>query len=115
MPNSSNLESLVGVAAAAGSLLIFNHFVPGVADQRQVKPFNGDLESAEREALFASTGFVLVTAGLMKSLRVFIIGGVAIIAVDFAMKHANAVDPSTGKMASSTEVAQSYPMPDYGA
>jgi hypothetical protein len=110
------METLVGVGAAAGALLIYNHFVPGVADVRQVDAMNPDIESAEREALFASSAFVLVTAGVMRSLRTFIIGGVAIVAVDFAIKHANAVDPNTGKMApAESATATSYPMPDYGS
>ena len=111
------LETLAGVGAAAASLLIYSHFVPSVADQRQVEPFNSDLEKAEREALVASTAFLLVTAGITRSIRTFIIGGVAIIGIDFAMKHANAVNPADGKMASAAQSANavSYPMPDYSS
>lgn len=107
---------LVGVGAAFGGILIFNHFLPCLADVRQAEPFNGDIEAAERQALAASTGFVLVTAGVARSVEVFIIGGAAILLVDFMVKHANAVHPATGKLANDATgggVSTSFPMPDY--
>lgn len=111
------MHDLIGVAGAVVAVEIYRHFVPNMSDIRTAQPFNTDIESAERQALMASTGFLLVTAGLTRSLEVFIIGGLAIIAIDFATKHANAVHPDTGKMASpaptAAGVSESYPMPDY--
>ena len=112
------MHDLIGGAAAVVAIEIYRHFVPNMSDVRTATPFNSDIESAERQALVASTGFVLVTAGLTRSLEVFIIGGLAIVALDYATKHANAVHPDTGKMASATPTAtglsESFPMPDYG-
>lgn len=110
-------HDLVGVASAFVAILIYQHFMPRIADIRTATPFNTDIESAERAALVASSGFVLVTAGLSRSIEVFILGGLAIVVVDFMTKHANAVHPDTGKMASpepqATGLSESFPMPDY--
>lgn len=110
------IHDLVGVATAFAAIMIYNHFLPSLADVRTAQAFDPDIEAAERTALVASTGFVLVTAGITQSLEVFIIGGLAIVAVDFAMKHANAVNPDTGKLAMQpalSGVSTSFPMPDY--
>lgn len=114
---SEATHTLIGVGAAFVGIMIYNHFLPSIADIRTAQPFNPDVETAERQALFASTAFVLVTAGLTRSIEVFIIGGVAIVLVDYIAKHANAVSPDTGKMVQPTPTAsglsESFPMPDY--
>lgn len=111
------MHDLIGVAAAVAAIEIYRHFLPNMSDIRTATPFNTDIETAERQALFASSAFVLVTAGLSRSLEVFIVGGLAVIMLDYATKHANAVHPDTGKMAAATPTAtglsESYPMPDY--
>jgi hypothetical protein len=96
-------------------VLIWRHFVPNVADVRTAQPFNGDVESAERTALLVGTLFTLVAAGFAKSAEVFAVGGLVLVALDFATKHANTVNPDTGKMADAAPgtVAESFPMPDY--
>lgn len=104
---------LVGIADA----LIWQHFVPSVADVRVADAFNTDIEKAERTALLVGTGFTLLVAGFAKSAEVFAIGGTVLIALDFATKHANAVNPQTKKMqqVSNPGESTSYPMPDYSA
>lgn len=106
---------LAGTLTGLASILIFDHFCPPHEDVRNTTPFNNDVESMERLALGLSTGLVLITAGVMKSAEVFIIGGAVILGVDFASKHANAVNPDTGKMQKPVDSAQStsFPMPDY--
>jgi hypothetical protein len=110
-------HTLIGVGAAFVGIMIYNHFLPSIADIRTAEPFNPDVETAERQALFASTAFVLVTAGLTKSIEVFIVGGLGIVLVDYITKHANAVHPDTGKMVDQTPrasgLSESFPMPDY--
>lgn len=113
---SEGMKILIGVAAAAAGILVYDRFVPNAADIRSAEPYNADIETAERQGLFAASAIVLVSAGLARSLEVFIIGGAAIVIIDFAIKHANAVSPATGKMAGSpamSGVSTSYPMPDY--
>jgi hypothetical protein len=108
---------LAGTIAGLASIMVFDYVMPPNEDIRASTPFNSDIESMEREALAISVGLVLITAGVMRSVEVFIIGGAVIIGVDFATKHANAINPDTGKMASPspmTSVSTSFPMADYG-
>jgi hypothetical protein len=107
-------ELTIGILTGAVDALIWTHFMPSVADIKEVAQFNGNIEQTERTALIAATAFTLLTAGFARSARVFAIGGVVILALDFATKHANTVNPQTGKMAQPGEgQATSYPMPDY--
>lgn len=109
-PNELTAGILVGIA----DVLIWRHFVPNVADIRTAPQFNGDIESAERSALIIGTGVTLLIAGFAKSAKVFAIGGIILAGLDFATKHANAVNPNTGKMAAASSAeSTSYPMPDY--
>jgi hypothetical protein len=104
----------LGVLVGIADILIYQHFVPGVADVRQADAFNPDIESAERKALLVGTAFTVVVAGFARSAEVFAIGGIALVSADFAIKHANAVNPQTGKLQDSG-TATSFPMPDYSA
>jgi hypothetical protein len=60
-----------------------------------------------------------MVAGFARSAEVFAVGGLVLVALDFATKHANAVHPDTGKMAAmgpdavTAGSSQSFPMPDY--
>lgn len=109
-------ELTIGILTGIADALIWRHFVPNVADIRTAQPYNNDIEKAERTALLVGTGFTLVVAGFARSAKVFAIGGLVLVGIDFAMKHANAVNPNSGKMeAASSQESTSYPMPDYGA
>lgn len=115
MPRNPGSATALGVMVGIVDVLIWRHFVPNVADVRTARPFNGDIESAERTALLAGTVFTLVVAGFARSAEVFAVGGLVLVAMDFATKHANTVNPDTGKMADAAPgtVADSFPMPDY--
>ena len=109
-------RALISVGVGIADVLIFQHFVPSVADIRVADKFNKDIERAEIEGLAVATAFTVLVACMTGALEPFIVGGAIIVGLDFASKHANAVDPATGKMASqeSTE-STSYPMTDYGS
>lgn len=106
---------IVAAVVGAADVLIFQHFVPHMADVRRAEPMNTDIEKAERQGLFIATTFTLLVAGLYRSAEVFAVGGAVILGLDFATKHANAVNPQTGKVESAqqTGVGMSYPQPDY--
>lgn len=105
-----------GIVVGAVDVLIWRHFVPNVADIRTAPAHDTDLEKAERLALLAGAGFTLLVAGFAKSAEVFAIGGAVLVALDFATKHANAVNPNSGKVEGmESATATTYPMPDYGA
>lgn len=106
----------IGVLAGLANLLIYQHYMPPVADIRTAQPFNTDIEKSEREALFISIGITAVVATSVKSWETFMVAGAIIVAIDFAYKHANAVHPDTGKVqhpTGSSLDSGSMPMPDY--
>jgi hypothetical protein len=119
MPINPQNATTAGVMVGIVDVLIWRHFVPNMADVRTAQPFNGDIESAERTALLVGTMFTLVVAGFARSAEVFAVGGLVLVALDFATKHANAVHPDTGKMVGmgpgdvSAGSSDSFPMPDY--
>jgi len=105
-----------GIVVGAVDVLIWRHFVPNVADIRTAEPFNQDIEKAERTALIAGTVFTLVVAGFARSAEVFAIGGLVLVALDFATKHANTTNPQTHKTeAQNPAESTSYPMADYSS
>ena len=117
MPAFNRHAVEVGVLAGIGNLLIFQHFMPPVTDVKASDQFNPLVESSERTALLASVAFNAIVAGAVKSWDTFMIGAVVIIAVDFAFKHANAVNPDTGTMsdgsAGSMDTSSLHPLPNY--
>jgi len=110
----------LGVLLGLANTIIFLHFLPPVADVRSADAFNQQIESSERTALMATTALTLLVAGFARSIETFMIGGAIVVGVDFAFKHANAVNPSTNKMvpaASSTGIGDAggsvHPLADY--
>jgi hypothetical protein len=110
----------VGILAGIGNLLIFNHFMPPVADIKLQDPLNPLIESSEREALIAAIVFTSAVSVAVRSWDTFLIAGAVLVGVDFAVKHANAVSPDTGKMAGPATASLAapagtadHPMPDY--
>jgi hypothetical protein len=121
MPNLPDERAVqLGVLVAIGNMLIFQHYLPPVVDERQGDQFDVSAERAEREALFVSLAFSAIIAGYVKNWHTFVIGGLAIVAIDFAHKHANAIHPFTqsmqvpgGSMPSGLSDNGVHPMPDY--
>jgi Na+-transporting NADH:ubiquinone oxidoreductase subunit NqrB len=112
--------AVVGVITGAVDLLIFQHFVPAAADIKSAPPFDKMIEGSERTALFVGIGFNALVAGYVRSWDTFIIASAILVAGDFAIKHANAFNPATGKMApagmpsvGNEGNSQAYPMADY--
>lgn len=105
----------LGVLVGLGNLLIFNHFMPPLADVKSTPQFDQQCETCEREALMACTAFTLLVAGFARSMDTFIVGGVVVVGVDFAFKHAIAVHPETNSMQSPgmQSGATVHPLPDY--
>lgn len=107
----------VGLLTALGEYLIYNHALPSTADVRGVSPHNNDLETARQHAARNAAILLGVVSILSRDLNVLIIGGVALVGIDFMSKHANGVNPATGSLdasAGSQSVAPNvYSLPDY--
>lgn len=105
----------VGVIGAVGEFLIFNHFMPPVIDVRANQPFDSEIEKSERTALLVGAGFLVLLTAFTAKVETFAIVGGALVAVDFAFKHANAVNPLSGGMMSDPGMSDQdlYAVPDY--
>lgn len=107
----------LGVLVGLANTIIFLHYLPPVSDVKAATPFNKNVESSERTALIATTAFTLLVAGFARSVETFMIGGAVVVGVDFAYKHANAVNPGTNKMVptgqDSMDVSNVHSLPDY--
>jgi hypothetical protein len=106
----------VGVIGAVGEFLIFNHFMPPVIDVRSNQPHDAEIEKSERTGLIVGTAFLVLLTAFTQKVETFAIVGGALVAIDFAYKHANAVNPSTGTMTGPMGAEQElYSVPDYEA
>lgn len=120
MPRITAQGAAVGVFVAVGNLLIFQHFMgASVADVKYKSgPLDEQVEKMERQALYYSIGFTVLTSAIIGSVDTFLVAGTAIVMADFAYKHANAVNPVSGSMSGPNSAGGSLngggsPMPDY--
>jgi hypothetical protein len=105
----------IGAIGAVGEFLIFNHFMPPVIDVRAQQPHDSEIEKSERTGLIVGTAFLaLLTSFSPGKLETFALVGGALVVLDFAYKHANAVHPDSGTMQSGMGADQNlYDVPDY--
>lgn len=104
----------IGVVGAVGEFLIFNHFMPPVIDVRANQPYDGEIEKSERTGLIVGAAFLaLLTSFSPGKIETFAIVGGALVAMDFAYKHANAVHPASGSMQKDQGEQTMYSVPDY--
>lgn len=88
-----------GLAVAALVYAIYSNATPPLADQRTVEPGNRDLEASRKQAAWMAAGTVGGVSLIARDPTVFVIGGVMVIALDWAHRHAIQVNPRTGKAA----------------
>lgn len=113
----------VGLAEAAAIYAIYNSALPSHTDIRSADPHNNDVEGSRKKAAWMSAavlGFVFL---LTQDLNSFLIGGLTLSGIDLMVKHANAVHPQTGKVASADvsvgdlsagmDLSTATPLPDY--
>jgi hypothetical protein len=105
----------IGVIGAVGEFLIFNHFMPPVIDVRANQPHDTEIEKSERTGLLVGAAFLaLLTAMSPGKIETFALAGGALVAIDYAYKHANAVHPASHSMQPEMGDEQSiYAVPDY--
>lgn len=92
-------DASIMVALATGTLVygIYQTHVPTTADVRTVEQMNTDIESAERQAAWTSATVVSGISLVSKDPNPLILGGVMIIILSWTKRHANMVNPLTGK------------------
>lgn len=107
----------VGLLTAAGVYLIYNNALPRVADIRTIESQNKDVDVSRRMAAYKSAALIGIVFLVARDLNSYIISGAALIGIDLMYRHADAVNPQTGKIADSTNPAPTDlvypPMPEY--
>jgi hypothetical protein len=104
-------EASVGVGLGLTGVVyaIFNSTMPSVADVRSVEADNRDLQKSRRTATVMSAILVGGVGLMTGDATAYIIGGMAIVGMDWIYRHADQVSPLTG-----TATAQLM-MPDLNA
>lgn len=110
----------VGLAEAAAVYVIYQSALPNHADIRSADPHNSDVEASRKRAAWKAASILGLVFLITQDVNSFLIGGAALAGIDLMVKHANAVHPSTGKVAGSagaahemTDLSVATPLADY--
>lgn len=107
-------EVSIGMGLAVGVLVwsIYQHALPSIVDHRVGDPDDENAAAAERLATWTSAGTVAGISLIAKDPTVFVIGGAMTVALSFWHRHANMVNPMTGRATSITPDDASNLTPD---
>lgn len=96
-------EVSIPVALATGTLVyaIYSNSTPSLADIRTADQFNADVSSTRKQAAWTSAAVVAGISLITKDPNPFILGGALIIGMDWAHRHADMVNPLTGRAVAS--------------
>jgi hypothetical protein len=107
----------VGLLTAVGVYLIYNNALPSIADVRSAEPHDNDAEKARKHSAWESAALIGVVFLVARDFNSFIISGAALVGIDAMYKHANTVNPMTGKAdvssATGDQIASVHPLPEY--
>lgn len=92
----------LGVAVAALVYGVYTFSSPPTAVIQATKPGDINIEAARKKAAWTSAAVVGAVSLLTKDKTIFVLGGTMLIALDWHMRHANAVSPETGNVISNT-------------
>lgn len=99
MSEKKSAEASLGIALATGVLVwsIYSHALPSLVDHRVADRDDDAAERAERTATWTAAGTVSMISLIARDPTVFVIGGAMVVALSFWHRHANLVDPMTGR------------------
>jgi hypothetical protein len=89
-----------GLATAVIVWAVHQQATPTAAEMRLSDSHDADLDSARRQASWIAAGIVAGISLIAKDATVFIIGGSMVVILDWWTRHANEVDPTTGRATS---------------
>lgn len=89
-----------GVALAALVYGVYSHALPSVVDHRVGDLNDADAAAAERVATFTTAAVVSAVSLLAKDPTIFVLGGGMVVVMSFIHRHANMVNPMTGRATS---------------
>jgi hypothetical protein len=99
-------EVSLPTALATGAIVYvtYDHALPSIADARVGGCNDDHLSRSERQAAWTSAAIVGAISLIAKDSNVFIVGGGMIILLSWWHRHANAVNPDSGKVAGASPV-----------
>ena len=87
----------VGLATATLVYAIHSQATPSIADIRVAQPGDGNIDASRKAASWTAAAVVSAISLMAKDATVFVVGGSMVIAMDWWTRHANMVNPMTGK------------------
>ena len=87
----------VGLATATVVYGVYSQATPTVADIRAVPQHDDNIESSRKLAAWTAAAVVAGVSLIAKDPTVFVVGGAMVIGMDWWTRHANAVNPMTGR------------------
>lgn len=99
-------EVSIPTSIATGAIVwaIYATALPNITDARVGGQHDPHLASTERMATWTALGVVSGISLIAKDPNVFIVGGAMTVALAWWHRHANAVDPSTGRAATTSPI-----------
>jgi hypothetical protein len=94
-------EISIPAGLATGALVygVFQNATPSIADIRASAPNDNTIASTERMASWTAAAVVGGVSLIAKDSTIFVVGSAMIIALAWMHRHANMVNPLTGKAA----------------
>lgn len=95
------LKAEVGIPAALATAAVvyavYTQATPSIADIRSAPAGDDHIEASRKGAAWISAGIVAGISLLTKDPTIFVVGGAMVIGLDWWTRHANQVNPATGK------------------
>lgn len=90
-----SVPAALAVAALVGG--IYANATPTIADIRAVPPGDPNIQASRKQAAWLAAAVVSGISLLAKDPTIFVMGGAMVIGFDWFHRHADAVNPTTGK------------------
>jgi hypothetical protein len=95
----------VGALGAIGVIMIYTNTVPNITDIRSAPAHDATVETDRKHAAILSAGWITVVSLIARDLNVWVISGLALVGMDYLVKHNNATNPHTGKIEGGADAA----------
>lgn len=105
---------MVSLATGAIVYAVYQGYMPSVAEVHATEPYNTSLENSRKKAVWSSAAVVGGMFLLTHDPNVFMVGGGMTVLLDWMHRHANTVNPTTGKMVQKTQATTLSQGPDQG-
>jgi hypothetical protein len=89
---------MVGTAAVGLVYGLYQMNLPSMTEVHGAKPQNQSVTSSQKKAMWGSAATVSALFLLTKDATVFTLGGMMFLYEEWSYRHANAVNPSSGKV-----------------